>query len=242
MANTPISGYTTATPSDADVSPFVLSPFGAGTNRKFTFAGLTTYLKTALSGYFIGGAPNYISNNWYYPYGSVGITSGLASTAGDINLAPIIIASPVTFKAAALRIATVAAAGNVSIVLYANDPTSNKPIGAPLASVTGLSTATATVVSATFGATVTLQPGIYWLGTQADNATVVFSIQQNTGATGAVSVGSSSAAGVLLTASTTGPQTLVATGTYPTLPTFTGASSFTASSGNRGAAVALQVN
>jgi hypothetical protein len=242
MANTAISGFTTAAPTDNDVVPFAQSPFGAGTNRKFTLSGLVTYLKTALAGYFSGGGPMYLSNNWYWPYlGCVPAAGTVTGTAGTINFIPITIQTPVTFKAAFIRVTTLAAGGNIAIGIYANDNTLNKPTGNPLATVSGLSTATATTVSASLSANVTLQPGIYWLATQPDNTTSALQVPSNTSPGGAYLVGAASIANASAAANLLGPQSVTTAGTYPTMPNMTAVTP-TVDGGNRGGAVWLQVN
>lgn len=243
MANTAISGFTTAAPTDNDVVPFAQSPFGAGTNRKFTLSGLATYLKTALGSYFSGGGPNYVSGTWYNPHGpnAVNVNGQPAAAAGDIAFLPISVPAPITIKAMGVRVQTVSAGGLIALGIYANNPTANKPTGTPLTSVTGLSTTTGTAVSANLATPLTLQPGIYWLAIQADNTVATLAVPSNTTSTGGYLVGSSALVLLFPTATSIGGQSLFQTGTYPTLPDQT-ALTPSPSAGNKGGAVGFQIN
>jgi hypothetical protein len=111
-------------------------------------------------------APPYVSGEYFHPE-CIGIAAaGAAGVSGTIRLTPGFIRAPVTIAALVSRITTLAAGGNMQYALYAADPVTNKPTGAPLFTSGSLSTA-ASGLNET-GAALTLKRGVYWFGVQAD--------------------------------------------------------------------------
>ena len=113
--------------------------------------------------------PPYVSGRWYLPPGVISVIANAAS-ANSARAFPFRLFQPLTLVALGTRVTTVSAGGGLSYAIYSSDALTKLPTGTPLASVSGLSTATATTVSATLGAPVTLQPGLYWMAGNADNS------------------------------------------------------------------------
>lgn len=241
---------------NAPAARTALSAAVRGTNNDITsLTALTTPITVAQGGTGannvtsaqnnLGVSPygvNYISGNVYFLNSPATVSAGVAQTTnGDIVFMPIVITAPVTLKALGTRIFTASAGGNLTIGIYANDPTLNKPTGAVLAQVSGLSTATATVVSGNLASPVSFQPGIYWTATQMDNTTAVLISPTGVVPTGATSIGATSFTLASPSGTISGPVYFTTTGTYPTLPNMT---AVTPSATNvvRGGAIYAQVN
>lgn len=116
--------------------------------------------------------PGYIVNNWY-----VGISAALSAGAnpgiGSIRWHPIFIKERMTISALGVRISTLFSGGLVQAAIYANNSTTFRPTGNALASTSSLSTTTATNVNG--AVSVQLDIGTYWMATNCDNATAIFS-------------------------------------------------------------------
>jgi len=190
------------------------------------------------------GAPNTAvappSGNWFSPLPGYPVAGGAAySSAGDIGLLPFNVQATVVIKALGLRIST-GSAGNAAVGIYADNPTTGRPTGVALGTVSSLVTTTATTVSGLLGATLTLTPGRYWMAAQMDNTTAVLqTVATSASLTGAM-VGAPTLAQVTISATNVGMILNVA-GTYPTLPDMTGAT-FVINSGTRTGLVWMQVN
>lgn len=119
--------------------------------------------------------PGYIASQWYSPYETGMVAAGSAPAAGSVRCIPFVLKSRVTMSDLGVRVTTLAAAGNVQVAIYANNPTTMRPTGAVLANTGSLSTAATGVVSgAISGGNVTLEPGLYWACLNSDNSTAVF--------------------------------------------------------------------
>lgn len=120
--------------------------------------------------------PGFVPGRWYNPLpGSVAAATSAAG-ANAIKLLPFYLEQPITISALAVRITTLAAAGNCQAAIYAHDPATGTPTGAALCSTGNISTAAAGAVSANLGSNATLQPGLYWMATNQDNGTVIFQL------------------------------------------------------------------
>jgi hypothetical protein len=185
-------------------------------------------------------ADNYISGNYYEVIPNAFVAASSVTTAGEISLMPFVLRTAVTIKALMARVIAVSAGGNFGLAIYAHNPTTGRPTGLPLASIAGLSTATATNVTGTLGSPVTLVAGTYWAAVIRDNGVVtLLSLNASVGWTGAL-IGSATAANVL-SATTAALSIIVAGGTYPTFTDMTSAS-FTEVATSRAALIAFQVN
>lgn len=124
-------------------------------------------------------APPYASGRYYIADGLGRVTAGTAVTAATIYWTPGFIRRPVTIASLLARLTTLAAGGNVQFSLYAADPVTGYPTGAPLFTSASQSTAAAGVIEV--AAALTLSPGLYWFALQCDNSTAVFSTCDNGG-------------------------------------------------------------
>lgn len=163
--------------------------------------------------------PAYILNRWYNAGGELGqVAVGPSGLNGRITFYPHFIRERTTITALGVRVSTTNA-GNVQAAIYANDYTTMRPTGGALASTASMSTASAASVSAVVN--ITLDPGLYWFGTNIDNA--VATLMGYSGAAGMVSslIGSDTQSGAL--ASLVAASCLQVTQAFGTWPTVTAA-------------------
>lgn len=126
--------------------------------------------------------PGFVSGQYYNLYGGSSNVVSATSHASSITLIPFIAPARVTISALQIAVITTSAAGNVMAGIYATNPTTRRPTGNPVASVTGMSTTTGAVVSSALGSNVTLEAGLYWAATEADNATArIMSLSASSG-------------------------------------------------------------
>jgi hypothetical protein len=141
--------------------------------------------------------PGYIPGNWYLPYAASGGT-GSALAANTISILPMILKSRVSISQLGARITTGSAGGNVQLALYAHLASSGRPTGAALGSTGSISTTSTGVISAALaGGNITLEPGLYWTGINADNATVALVTHTSSQAQTAMMVGSATLGDIL---------------------------------------------
>lgn len=115
----------------------------------------------------------YISGNWYQPIAGQ-VVAGAALSNGTAKFLPFFFESRVTISTLGCRITTLAAGGNVQLAIYASNPSTGRPTGSELAVTASITTASGGNVNADItGADVTFDPGMYWMGVNADNGTVV---------------------------------------------------------------------
>ncbi len=117
-----------------------------------------------------GNHPGYVNDRWYNAIEGFNAQMTLAAVAlnGKITFYPAYIRERITVSALGVRIGTTAT-GNVQAAVYRNNPVTMRPTGTPVASTTSMSTASAVNVNAAVN--VVLEPGLYWFGTNIDNAT-----------------------------------------------------------------------
>lgn len=120
-----------------------------------------------------------------------------------------------------MNVTTLLAAGSVQIPIYASDPTLKKPTGAPLYSSASLGT-TLTGALSTAPLSLQLAPGLYWVATNSNNTSVVYTSTVATSMGMASIVGSSSAAGAIA-----GVAGLALAQTFGTWPTLSSSTTFT---------------
>lgn len=163
--------------------------------------------------------PAYVLDRWHNAGGEFGsVALGPSGLNGRITFYPHFIRERTTITALGVRVAATNA-GNVQAAIYANDFTTMRPTGAALASTASMSTASAANVSADVN--ITLEPGLYWFGTNIDNA--VATLIGYSGAAGMVSslIGSDTQAGAL--GNQTAFSCLQVTQAFGTWPTVTAA-------------------
>ena len=114
--------------------------------------------------------PGYIAGRWYVPDTSGSPSGGSVMAANRIYYHLVRIPRTITISDLGVRITTTNA-GNVKLAIYANDTTTNRPSGTPLAETASITAASVGNVSADItGANVTLQAGLYWMAVWQDNA------------------------------------------------------------------------
>lgn len=118
--------------------------------------------------------PGYVAGRYYPGYPAT--TASTAIPAVDtIYFAPVRITSPLTFDRLGVRVITGVSSALLKIGLWASDPITKKPIGAPIvADDTGLDCATSTT-SPELAATAFLAPGLYWFGGKSGHAPTLMS-------------------------------------------------------------------
>lgn len=112
--------------------------------------------------------PGYLVGNWYNTGNFGALNAGTAALNGKIVFYPAFIYQKITINALGVRVGT-GSAGNAQAAVYANNPATMRPTGSALASTASMSTASAAGVNAVVS--VQLTPGLYWFGTNIDNAT-----------------------------------------------------------------------
>lgn len=157
-------------------------------NSTYTMPSASAAIQAA-----IGPAP--ISGRWFFPpFQTMGNGTALNAT-GTVQFVPFLIPYTVTVTEVTGRVVTAASGGNVQFAIYANNAATGRPTGSPLISTGSASTTTATSVPipASFSATPTLTPGLYWFGVNADataGGVAVMTTLVNTATIGASFIGS----------------------------------------------------
>lgn len=144
--------------------------------------GVTTVApsKNAVYDALIGTkAPPAVALNWVQlgDYLSVTTITGGTLTAGLTYFHPVLISRAITLSDLAVRVTTNVASSKFALAIYANNESTGRPTGSPLASTGDMSGVSTGIVTADItGSNVTLQPGLYWLCTWADSALAFMSI------------------------------------------------------------------
>lgn len=119
--------------------------------------------------------PGYVAGLWFTLSQTIETTAA-ALAANTMRLYPFVAPNTVTLDKLGFRQGAIGIAGNIQGAIYASDPATNLPTGTALSSTSSISTAGSSVnVNAALSAPVRLVEGqLYWLGSNADNATAVF--------------------------------------------------------------------
>lgn len=115
--------------------------------------------------------PARLAGNWYFPESYTGtLAAGIAMASGIIYYCPFVLERAITVSDLGARITTLAASGNIKLAIYANDASTNRPTGTPIAETASISTASAVNVSADItGSNVALAADtLYWAAFWAD--------------------------------------------------------------------------
>ena len=146
--------------------------------------------------------PGYVAANWYLPVAPGIFSATAAFTANTIYYHPIYITRRVTISDLGCQITTASAGGNLKIAIYANDASTGRPSGTPLAETGSISTTSTGNVSADItGSNVTLEAGTYWVAFWSDNSTAaVRGISRDNLTLGAALNGSTTLNGLITTA------------------------------------------
>lgn len=114
----------------------------------------------------------YVSGNWYPADYGLSLGAGAAMAVNTIYFAPLVIYQDITITALMAEVSAAIAASNFQLAIYAMDPTTKLPIGAPLTTTASMSAATATQVSSTLGSALALPAAQYWAAVNTDTASV----------------------------------------------------------------------
>lgn len=96
-----------------------------------------------------------------------GNSNNSVSAVDQVYLYPFYIDKPFSFSGGTIYVATAGTGSSVKAAIYANSPTSMRPLGAPLfVDNTGVATTSSSTAAALALGTGTLQPGWYWLATK----------------------------------------------------------------------------
>jgi hypothetical protein len=192
-----------------------LGAAASGTNADITqLTGLTRPLA--------GQHPGYVAGRWYVP--GRGVTIGVNTVvANTIRFRPIMIEQSITISDILTRIGTTSAGGNIQLAVYASDASARYPTGPALGSSGSLSTASAATVSGTFAAPISLTPGLYWVGINADNSTAQTITLSNTPPDMMSLIGATNVANVFTSTTSTSLE-LRYSQTFGTWPDLTAAS------------------
>lgn len=164
--------------TNIDVS---LTPKGGGRVR----VGANTVAKT----------PAIVASRWYSSPGVVGVATAIA--ANSIRFTPFFIDQTITIDQLAAYVTTLESGKSVQLAVYANNTSTNRPTGNPLAATASLSTTSTGAVTGSV-TPVQLAPGMYWFARNSDNAGTAQSINaSNTFSRGSALVGSATVANVV---------------------------------------------
>jgi len=159
-----------------------------------------------------------IANYWYWTLPGLSTNNGSGLGSGTIYYRPFYAGTSHTVGAVGAYLATASAGGNCAFAIYANSPTTNRPTGATLASVSGVSTTTAGPIHGNVSLAVT-KGNWYWDAILCDNTTVTFTGNAGSGGlTDTWMVGSSSEANMNGNATNHYNQFSSGSATYPTFP------------------------
>jgi len=186
-------------------------------------------------------SPDPVSGRWVSTL-EAGTFNTPQNGSASIWTYPFVIRKTTTISALGARVVGTTAGGNAMLAVYAHDAATGRPIGAPLASVGGLTTAAALPVAGTLASSITLSPGVYWAAFQVDNSTATFTTHQSNAISNLAYLGQISTLSLLFSGSSASAIYLSVTNTYASgFPTLTTSTSYTESSLPRGATIAYQV-
>lgn len=118
------------------------------------------------------------ANQWYASNLSGILAAGTAMAVNTVRMVPFIVRETCTISQLGVRITTLGA-GSIDLAIYASNPATGLPTGLPLQTAPPIPTNATGPFSASLVAPVQLQPGLYWLASNTNNATAVY---QNQGA------------------------------------------------------------
>jgi hypothetical protein len=181
-----------------------------------------------------------VAGKWVAAVSSGATISAGANSSSSMWLYPFVVTEEVTISDLGMRVATVGAGVTGMLGIYAHSLTTGHATGVALASVTGLSMASAAAVSATLPSNVTLQPGIYWAAFQASGATAAATFWASGETSQIALVSGGDTLSELFSGTNTLMQLKGIANTFGTFPDLTGAS-FTVTATRNGALLAYKV-
>jgi hypothetical protein len=120
----------------------------------------------------LGGLTAYQPGRWYQPVPAATVT-GVTISQNRLIASPFIVRQRATISALGIRIQAAVSGGKVQVAFYASG-SDGLPTGAPVATVSDLSTSAVGLVTGTVSqGTVQLQPGLHWMAVNCDVAGVV---------------------------------------------------------------------
>jgi hypothetical protein len=191
-----------------------------GTPLRSAFAMLNSNFREAYGG--LMPVPK-LANRWYAPQPFSVKATGAAVAADILRLHGMLLNERCTIDQVQARVTTPIASSQFEIAIYASDPVSGLPTGAPLSSVTGLSSAAAALVVGTLASPVTLDPGLYYIGITASAAPVFVAFSAGISFLSSL-IGFTNGASVNGSAAGVSVQWLGYTATYGSLPNVTSVS------------------
>lgn len=165
-----------------------------------------------------------ISGRWLAAATDGGTIAAGASGSTYMWVYPFAITEPVTISDLGIRVSGASAGVTAMLGIYAHSYTTGEATGNVLASVSGLSMATAASVSATLGSNITLIPGIYWGAFQASGAVATATTTVSAQITLMTTLSGSTTLSSLVSAAGVTVQHKGVINTYGTFPDLTGAS------------------
>lgn len=214
--NTKLSGIATgATANDTDAN-LKNRANHTGTQLAATISDFNAAAdaRVALGGGGSTGLP-YVSGNWYptATLGSIALSAGATIAANKVRMIPFTVRRAVTITELGARVTTVSAGGLFGIGIYAANATTLKATGTPIATVTGLSTSTATVVSGAVTPVALAPNTLYWAAIHVNNTVAVFQASTPAAAPASFIIGDP-VLGTASSAANTGISSLDAVGAY----------------------------
>lgn len=117
--------------------------------------------------------PGRVAGRWYQ-LSRAQKSQGAAYVANRLYFVPVWVNEEITIDQLGIRIQAAGSGGNIKGGIWASDPETGKPTGAPVVSFGDTSTSSTGAVTLEVTNT-TLQPGLYFMGTVADNSNVICS-------------------------------------------------------------------
>lgn len=125
--------------------------------------------------------PGWIASRWYCLLEVGPVLSAGALINNTLSFYPVILNRRVTISDLSAVVITTDSGKAFALGIYANDASTGRPTGNPLAATGDMSTTTGTTVTADItGANVTLDPGIYWIATWANTNVGALRVINNT--------------------------------------------------------------
>lgn len=116
----------------------------------------------------------YNSGSYYQGLNTL-VSAGAAVVGGQIKFHPIVIKERVTISELAVRVTTAESGKAFQLAIYAADPATKLPSGNVLGATSNMSAGvTGAMTGALSGGSITLNPGLYWVGINGDTTTAVF--------------------------------------------------------------------
>jgi hypothetical protein len=114
-----------------------------------------------------------IAGQWYAAQPFSSRVAGGATTSDTVRMQPGLVRERCTINQLQARVVTPVASSTFDLAMYAANPATGLPTGTALASVAGLSGATAALLQGTLASAITVDPGFYYFAVSA-SANIAF--------------------------------------------------------------------